>query len=553
MSLSATRGGESRRPEPDRPEPGRPEPSRPGPGGAGRGRTERSRAAPGLVAAGAGALAAAGQAPFGLWAGTLVGLAGLSLLVAAAPSGRAAARLGWLGGTGYFAAALFWIVEPFLVDPARHGWMAPFALALMAMGLALFWGGAAALAHGLGRGAAGRAGAFAVTLAAAELLRGHVLTGFPWAHPGHVWIDTPVAQLAALIGASGLTLATLAAAALPVAAWHAGPHRAPQARRALHAAGAAAAVAALTAAAWGWGAHRLAQPLPPRDAPVTLRLVQPNAPQHLKWRRDLAHVFLERKLDLTRRPAETPPDLIVWPETAIPWLLDDAAPILPTLAAAARGAPLALGVQRDENGRYFNSLAVLDPTGAPIALYDKHHLVPFGEYIPFADLLAGVPLPGLAGQALLGYTPGPGPALIDLGPLGRVRPLICYEAIFPAYAALPERPDWVLQITNDAWFGRLSGPWQHLALARFRAIEQGLPLARAANTGVSAVIDPRGQLTAALGLGRTGTVDAALPAALPPTPFARTGEAPLAALLALALGALALRRRRPVDATGPRG
>ncbi len=493
------------------------------------------------MAAGLGALAAAGQAPLGLWWLAFPALAGLLALIAAAPGWRAAAWLGWAGGAGHFAAALFWIVEPFLVDPARHGWMAPFALAAMAGGLALFWGAAAGLGHGLGTGRL-RVLAVALALAAAELARGHVLTGFPWALAGHIWLDTPLAQLAALVGASGLTTLTLLLAALPASV------RSPG-----QGAAALALVAAVGAAGWLWGAARLDRAADWAEEPVQLRLVQPNAPQHLKWRPDLAWVFFERQLNLSALPAAPAPDLVIWSETAIPWLLEEAGPALPLITDAAGGVPVVLGVQRLEEGRFFNALTVLDAEGRPGAIYDKHHLVPFGEFIPFGEWLAGTPVGGLAGQALAGYSPGPGPMLIDLGPAGRVLPLICYEAVFPRHLRATERPDWVLQLTNDAWFGRAAGPYQHLAQARFRAIEQGLPLVRAANTGVSAVIDPMGRLTADLGLGRSGVVDAALPAAGAVTPFARSGEGPLALLLALALGALSLRRWRAIDLAPARG
>jgi apolipoprotein N-acyltransferase len=510
------------------------------------GRSEAGRGRLWLAAA-LGAGLALGQAPWGLWWLALPALAGLLALVAAAPGWRAAAWLGWAGGTGHFAAALFWIVEPFLVDPARHGWMAPFALAAMAGGLALFWSAAAGLGHRLAPGRGLRAPTIAAALAASELARGHVLTGFPWALPGHIWLDTPLAQLAAGMGASGLTALTLAAAG--VLALASSPARA---------ATLVALVAAAGSAGWLWGAARLDRAGKPQGEPLQLRLVQPNIPQHLKWRPDLTWVFFDRQLSLSAQPSDVTPDVVIWSETAIPWLLDDAAPALPLIAEAAGGAPAILGVQRAEAGRFFNSLAVLDPDGAPVALYDKHHLVPFGEYIPFAELLAGTPVGGLAGQALLGYSPGPGPVVLDLGPLGRVLPLICYEAVFPQHLRTPDRPDWVLQLTNDAWFGRAAGPFQHLAQARFRAIEQGLPLVRAANTGVSAVIDPKGRIVADLGLGRTGVIDAALPVALPPTAFARWGEAPLALVLAgllagLAGRALLRRRAAAIDAAGARG
>jgi apolipoprotein N-acyltransferase len=218
------------------------------------------------------------------------------------------------------------------------------------------------------------------------------------------------------------------------------------------------------------------------------------------------------------------------------------------IAEAAGGVPVALGVQRSEGLRYFNSLAVIGPDAVPRAVYDKFHLVPFGEYIPFGDLAARFGLSAFAAQAGNGYTAGPGAALLDLGDLGRVQPLICYEAVFPQdLRAVPARPDWLLQATNDAWFGQLSGPWQHLAQARMRAIEMGLPLARAANTGISAMIDARGRVVAALGLDRAGVVDADLPAALPVTPYARLGDLPVLLVLIGAMGALAAVRRKAID------
>ena len=492
-----------------------------------------------LTAAGVlGALAAFGQAPWGLWPLTLVGLGGLVVVVARAGAWRAAAWLGWAGGVGHFGLALSWLVEPFLVDPLRHGWMAPFALAGMAAGLALFWAAAAGVAHVVAGAAWARALALAPVLAAAELARGHVLTGFPWAMPGHVWLDTPLAQLAAVVGVSGLTALTFAVVAV-LGAVVLAPGRAPVSVAGL-------GLVAVMAGGWAWGAARLAAPAPVDPGPQ-VRLVQPNVPQHLKWRRDLVWLFFERHLDLTAAPpdpGQAPPDLVVWPETAVPWLFDPGDPALQSIAQAAGGAQVALGVQRAEAGRFFNSMVVLDPAGRPTAVYDKHHLVPFGEYIPLLGRLADGPLPGLAGQALQGYSAGPGPVLLDLGPLGRALPLICYEAVFPAHLRTAERPDFVLQVTNDAWFGRMSGPWQHLAQARLRAIEQGLPVLRAANTGISAVIDANGRPVVQLGLGRPGVVDAALPAPLPATPFAHTGEAPLAGLLALIVAGLALQRWR---------
>jgi apolipoprotein N-acyltransferase len=211
---------------------------------------------------------------------------------------------------------------------------------------------------------------------------------------------------------------------------------------------------------------------------------------------------------------------------------------------------VALGIQRSDGLRGWNSLAVFAPDGTVTAVYDKHHLVPFGEYIPLGDLASEwFGITAFAARDGNAYSAGPGPRLVDLGPgLGRVLPLICYEAVFPQdLRGVPGRPDWLLQVTNDAWFGRLTGPYQHLAQARLRSIEQGLPMVRVANTGVSAVIDARGRLRAAIPLGRAGFVDARLPGTLTAPPYARWGEVPVLLLLAgLAVAVRAGRRpRRP--------
>ena len=493
--------------------------------------------APWTMAALAGLAAGLGQAPWGLWALSVAGYGAIFALLWGQRRDRRA-RLAFVAGFAHFLLVMGWIVEPFLVEPDRHGWMAPFALIAMAAGMALFW----ALPAALARGPWGLALAFL----AFEALRGYMFTGFPWAMAGHIWIDTPVAQVAAVSGALGLSALSFGLAALL-----AGLARALARDRGARAArfgGVAALVLALT---WAWGAQRLSQPEPPaRD--LRVRLVQPNALQHLKWDRDFAEIYFFRHLDLSAMPAEDgrAPDLVIWSETAVPFLLNRPGAGLAMAAGATNGAPLVLGVQRqDEAGRFFNSLAVLGEGGEVRALYDKHHLVPFGEYVPLVGAWAAERgIGGLAAQALSGYTPGPGPELVDLGAAGRVLPLICYEAVFARNLRGTERADWLLQLTNDAWFGGWSGPFQHLAQARLRAIEQGLPLLRAANTGVSAVIDARGQVVASLGLDLVGVVDADLPAARAPTPYARWGDGPWLWFLALSMGVLALRGRFGRDA-----
>jgi apolipoprotein N-acyltransferase len=305
--------------------------------------------------------------------------------------------------------------------------------------------------------------------------------------------------------------------------------------------GAAGALAVL-AATLGFGLWRLAQPLP-EAGDLTLRLVQPNAEQSAKWEAARAREFLDRLLALTAK--DTPADLTIWPETAVPYMLEYAPEVADMVVAASEGRPVALGIQREDGERFYNSLRVLEGDGAETARYDKAHLVPFGEYIPFGDLAyLWFGLRAFAAQAGNTYSAGPGPQVLDLGQFGKVLPLICYEAIFPRDVnAAPERADWMLQITNDAWFGTLTGPFQHFAQARLRAVEQGLPLIRVANTGVTAVVDAHGRVVDELPFGAMAALDTTIPGALPPTPYSRWGDGPVALLLAgLALGAMARRR-----------
>ena len=458
-----------------------------------------------------GALAALGQAPFGLWGVTLAAVAGLIWLIARpGTGGRRSFWLGWAAGTGYFLLSLSWIVEPFLVDIARHGWMAPFAVLFLSSGLGLFWAAPAALAWQTPRPALGFVAAFALL----EWYRGVILTGFPWAMLGHVWIGTAADQVAAIGGASGLSLLVLLPSALPVQAG----------RRGL------ALAVLMLALAFGFGAWRLAEPLPaPRD--LTLRLVQPNAEQSAKWEQSLADEHLTRLLDLTAQGQVA--DLTIWPETAVPFMLEYAPVVAGMVTDASGGRPVAVGIQREGAGLYYNSLRVLSGEGAEIASYDKHHLVPFGEYIPFGDLAYDwFGITAFAAQTGAAYSAGPGPRVMDLGSFGKVLPLICYEAVFPRdVSGVDERADWMLQITNDAWFGVWTGPFQHFAQARLRAVEQGLPLVRVANTGVTAVIDARGRVTAALPFGTMGVLDSPVPAALEPTPYARWGDTPVLLLI----------------------
>ncbi|MEM9974854.1 MAG: apolipoprotein N-acyltransferase [Pseudomonadota bacterium] len=507
-----------------------------------------AHARPGLrgrygLAAVAGVAAGLGQVPFSLEVLGLMGLAGGFMLAATADNPRAAFKIGWAFGTAYFALTLHWIVEPFFVDVARHGWMAPFAIVLLSGGLALFWGAATALARWLGSGLPAFALAWPVAMAGAEMLRGYVFTGFPWALPSYLWIETPAAFLARLTGPYGLTFLTFALAGLTGLALSRSVPRSTM-------------IAPLAAAALlvGGGAALRPTVVPPGpDAPI-VRLIQPNAPQHEKWDPERIPVFFRRQLEFTAAPAERAPDLILWSESSIPWMLGNAEPAFEQMSRAAGPAQIVVGLQRRDGLLAYNSLAALDGTGRVTDVYDKHHLVPFGEYVPLGNLMGRLGITGIASRTGFGYSAGPGPQIIDLGPLGRALPLICYEAIFPHnITAASERPDWLMHLTNDAWFGEIAGPYQHLAKARARAIETGLPLLRSANTGVSAAIDPAGDVIASLPLNEAGYLDVALPPPGAPTLYSQMGDRPWAIAFFAALAAFGIARRRfGIDRGAPR-
>ncbi len=473
-----------------------------------------------------GAAMATGHAPFDLWPVALVA----ATLVFGRLNFSHGFWTGWFVGLGYFAVALHWIVEPFLVDFQRHGWMAPFALVFLSGGLALFWG----VAFWAARSLSGQSHTLVLpfTWALSEFARASILTGFPWAMPSYIWVETPIAQLAAFIGPHALITLTLLFAAFAAILW--------QRRKSF-----VVAPILVFAAAWVVMSARIPDVASTTD--VTVRLVQPNAPQHLKWRPDMLQTFFDRQLSASAAPGN--PDLIVWPEAAVPYVLGERPDLDQTIASAAVGdAQIILGIRSladvDGVASWRNSLQALGPDGSITTRYDKHHLVPFGEYLPFPGLVASLGLTPIAANAGQ-YTAGMGPQTLSLPDLPAFQPLICYEAIFPAEIQRgADRPAWLLHITNDAWFGNFSGPYQHLDQSRFRAIEQGLPLARSANTGVSAVIDPFGRITARIPLNTDGFVDAALPKPLQPTLYATTGDLPWLALTVIAgLGAVVFSRR----------
>jgi apolipoprotein N-acyltransferase len=475
----------------------------------------------------------------------LVSFTGLVWLVEGAAGSWRRGLVVWLFAIGHFATGLYWVGIAFTVEAEKFAWMIPFAVGGLAALLAIFPAVCVSAAWGVARRLGlDRIGCIAFLIGAwvlSEWLRSWVLTGFPWNLAGVVWTFSPVTmQAAALFGVWGLGFVALAGACAP-AAFDRG-----NARRAV---GFVAVAALLIVSVAGYGVWRLdAAPLPGENTvdSVGLRIVQINIDQREKWQAGKKGEFLTRYMEASAAEdfdADGPGlTHVIWPETAVPYFLNEQPSLLAFLRhAAPPGGLLITGaprIERQENEapKLWNSLFAISPKGDVIATFDKAHLVPFGEYVPFRDIL---PVEKLT-YGRLDFTPGPGPRRLDLPGLPPVSPLICYEVIFPqGVVPAGPRPGFLLNLTNDAWFGTSSGPFQHFANARLRAVEQGLPLVRSANTGISAIVDGHGRVWRQLGLGEVGHIDSRLPAALDPTVFSRLGSWSVALML-VAAGALAL-------------
>lgn len=477
------------------------------------------------LAAVCGGLASLAMPPLYLLPLLVPAFVGAFWLLDGARTGRQAALTGWAFGTGHFAVGLYWVGHAFLVDAERFGFAMPFAVGGLAAGLALFpalafWITARSRLTG-----PARVVCFATAWLLGEGLRSWVLTGFPWNLMGSVWaFSSETIQLTALGGVWLLSLITVTAATAP--ALLAGrPARRHRVR------GFVAVALLLPALSWGYGAWRLDGAPAAGTAvveEVRLRLVQPSIPQALKWRRDLRAEHVRTQMRMSLAPGFENRTHVIWAETAIPYLLS-AEPVLQRelTAVVPPGGFLIAGAPRVEadkpEGRIWNSLYALDDSGRIAATFDKVHLVPFGEYTPFRDLLGLAKL--TAGSR--DFSPGPGLQTIDLPGLPAFSPLICYEIIFPGKVTAPTAqggagggagggktaPRWLLNVTNDAWFGDSSGPYQHFASARMRAVEEGIPLIRVANNGISAVVDSYGRILDQINLNDRGIIDTELPEA----------------------------------------
>jgi apolipoprotein N-acyltransferase len=473
----------------------------------------------GLVA---GALAALAMPPLFWLPLAIVGFVAFVWLWDGAPTARIAGLRAWAWGIGHFAVGSYWMVEAFFVPPADFAPLGPPAVVGLAIVLGVFPAVAAWVTKKLALrwprlgGRYRRIVLLAIAWTVTEWLRGHIFTGYPWNPLGHVWaFATPLLQGAALVGVYGLGTLTFIILAAPAAGWR-------------------AALGALAAVGLAGVAGQQVMPAVADNQGPMIRIVQPNVPQAEKWRPESRPRELKKLIDLSRRDGFDRLAAVVWPETATPFVVQPESPGLPMLATAApRGGYLLAGAARAgaviDDG-VWNSLLAITPEGTVAATFDKVHLVPFGEYIPFHKEIP--PLTGMIGRG--SFERGESFTTIALPGLPGFSPLICYEAIFPAEVTGPgARPAWLLNVTNDAWFGTSSGPYQHLTSARLRTIEEGLPMIRAANTGVSAVIDAFGRVIASLEMEREGVIDHALPPVRAETLYARWHDWTLLLLLAI--------------------
>ena len=516
------------------------------------------RAAIALVA---GAVSALAMAPFNAWPVLFLTFPVMVWLIDGAGAGRmrglpAAAVAGWWFGLGYFVPGLYWIGYAFLVDAPTFAWLMPFAILGLPACLALFTALGFALARLIWTGDASRVLALAAGLTVGEWLRGHLLTGFPWNAFGYALTGPLVlAQTASLIGLWGLTFLSVAIFASPAVLIDAGsrtrrPWLAP-------------AIAVTLLVAMGvYGAIRLAL-LPTRQvAGVKLRIMQPDLPQDARFNYAAKADVMRKYLALSDRATGPQSsgvrdvNVLIWPESAFPFFLTREADAMAQIAELLpKGTVLITGAVRAPEvppgariTRAYNSIYVIDHDGSVLSVYDKLHLVPFGEFLPFQDLMEKLGFVQLT-KVQGGFIPGTRRKTMEVPGAPRMLPLICYEAVFPGdIGAHDARAGWMINLTNDGWFGISTGPYQHLQQARLRAIEQGLPLVRAANTGVSAVIDPVGRIVARLGLGAEGVLDAMLPSAIAPTIYARVGDGPAAVLVAIAM-VVVIRRRTSGSST----
>lgn len=488
-----------------------------------------------------GALGALSFAPVHAVPLMAVSLVGLFWLIQGAASRRRAFTAAWFWGFGHFAAGNFWIANSFLIDAAKFGWMIPPIIGGLAAFLALYPALVGLILWRRDDLSWRRILAFAALFTLGEWLRGHILTGYPWNLTAYVWdVSEAMMQSAALWGSWGLGFVTVLIFTLPAMFGNAAGS--PRARQ-LAAVGGLMLLVALVAG----GALRLATAETGHVPDLRLRIVQGNVAQAERLQGGFGIRHIEKHVALSRSPGFDAIDVVLWPESAANFLLDREPHLRQVVAGAVppggtlltgtiRGAP-ALG----EISEIWNSVAVLDQHGEILATADKAHLVPLGEYVPLRDYF---PFVNKLTAGSMDFSAADAPQTIAVPGAPDAGPLVCYEVIFPGAVTDPaQRPEWLVNVTNDGWFGMSPGPFQHFTASRFRAVEEGLPLVRAANTGISGIIDAYGRIEAVTDLGTEAVLDGSLPVALPATPFARWGLWWMVFLAGLGIAPLALNLR----------
>jgi apolipoprotein N-acyltransferase len=501
-----------------------------------------------------GVLLAGALPPIDLAPLVFVALPGLLWLDEGSAGIWASARLGYVFGLGFFVAGLYWVAAALFVDIGAFWWALPFAVIGLPALLAIYPAAALLVAafatSRLRVSGVARICLLAAAWSAAEWVRGHALTGLPWNLVGYAWSGgfpggLAVLQSVAWVGIYGLSLATVLAGALPALLGTSSFVPMSVLRRA---APALAALLLIVLPALG-GAVRL-EMFPTVSTGTWLRIVQPSIAETMKWDPAADDANFHRLVELSASPAEHRLAAILWPEAAALGrpefyriLERDAGRLAAIAAVAPKDGYVITGALRANPPpgaavQIWNSVEAIDADRAIRVHYDKAHLVPFGEYVPYRDIL---PIKKIT-PGMIDLSAGPGPQTIALPGLATFAPSVCYEAIFPgALVDGAVRPAWILNVTNDAWYGRSSGPFQHFAIARTRAIEEGLPLVRVANNGISGIIDAAGRVLARTGLDAVGYADFALPAAGPPTLYSRAGDWLFLAMLIAALAPAVLR------------
>ena len=472
-----------------------------------------------------GCLTSFSLAPFYLWPIWLLSFPVILKLLENS-NFKASLAIGWSFGFGYFTVSLYWIGIAFLVDAETYAWLMPFAIIGLPAFLALYWAIGFAVANYFRLAGNFKILIFATCLTLCEFLRGHLFTGFPWNAPGYViFASDELAQISSYIGLWGISFLVFISAGLPTlliekkyksfAIWLTG-----------------------FGALFLLGYWNLNSSIPLKQS-VSVRLVQPSVPQSDKWRYDNAREIFRDLLALTAGDGIADKDLVLWPESAFPGLIEEdpaarngMARLLPPKASLITGSLRReiIGEVGGDDDLIFNSIISINATGEVTSHYDKFHLVPGGEYLPlekWLNLIGIRRLVSLPGS----FQAGSGPQTISLAHIPPFSPLICYEIIFPNEVVADQRPKFIVNLTNDGWFGDSTGPWQHLDQARMRAIEEGLPVLRAANTGISAIIDAHGRVLASSQMNQRQIIDSTLPPALEATLYSKFGDWPILALI----------------------